>query len=77
MTVSVSGYGTAMTTKKQLTPREARERKKLSPADVAAAVPCALSTVYSTENAGRFPRQRALRTSYMRVLGVTESQVAG
>ncbi len=61
---------------KKITPRAAREAKGLKPADLAARVPCALSTVYAIEAQGRFPVQRALRSRYLKVLGVTELVVS-
>ena len=58
--------------KKLPNPKTAREAKGLLPAELAQAVPCALSQVYVYENARKYPKHRALRAAYLRALGLTE-----
>jgi ribosome-binding protein aMBF1 (putative translation factor) len=57
-------------------PKAARQSRGLSPRELADRVPCAMSTVYVCEGRRSYPKNRALRSAYLRALGLDQQAVA-
>lgn len=52
----------------RMKPAKARELAGLTPDELRQLVPCALSTVYRIEDAGKWPKQSALRNAFQAAL---------